>query len=64
MRDDPSSDLLTLPGMLHCASLCFQLKPGGLAHFGPECSSFIWMSRGTNGRSDADIHGLPPAAAL
>ena len=31
--------------------LCLRLKPGGLLFAAPPCSTFVWMNRGTSGRS-------------
>ena len=46
-----SQDIASCAGMLWCAILCFRVRPRGLVHFGPDCRSFSWLSRGHTGRS-------------
>lgn len=44
-------------GMLKPVQHVLRLKPGGLLHAGPPCSSWVWLNRGTSKRSDTNPEG-------
>ena len=47
---DPRMDLLAPFGFLYALHLVLRLKPGGLLHLAPPCSTFVWINRGTSCR--------------
>ena len=45
------------PGFLRLLQNCLRICEGGCLHGGPPCSSWIWLNRGTSGRSLANPLG-------
>ncbi len=54
-----SHDILHPQGFIEALRLCLALVPGGLAHLAPVCSTWVWMSRGSTGRTLATPLGSP-----
>ena len=48
--NDPTEDIFTMAGMMWTGILAARLAPGGACHAGPECKSFVWITRHTSGR--------------
>ena len=52
IKDDPTMmDFMSPLGFLYAISLCCQLKPASQSISAPVCSSWVWMSRGSTGRT-------------
>eukprot|EP00959_Pyramimonas_sp_CCMP1952_P029723 623763-Pyramimonas_sp.AAC.1 len=52
IKDDPvMMDFLNPVGFLYAVSLCCRLKPGGQCVSAPVCSTWVWLSRGSTGRT-------------
>lgn len=56
----PQCDITRAEGFAHALTLCMQLRLGGGALLAPPCSSWVWVNRGTSGRSKL----LPLGAGL
>ena len=54
---DISENALVLAGVMYMAYLILNIKPMGLAHFAPQCSSWLAMCRGHTGRRCGDLAG-------
>ena len=50
-------NLLEDVGLALAVISIFRVKAGGLCVLGPQCSSWVWMSRGTTKRSPANPYG-------
>ena len=50
-----TEDFCEFDGLLHCAILATRIVPTGGAMMGPQCSSWVWMSRGTTKRKKGDL---------
>jgi len=48
---NPLHDMNKTPGILHALKLCLRLKVGGILWCGVPCSTWVFMSRGSTGRS-------------
>ena len=58
VNDDPlCQDFLSPQGMITATTYAMRLVRGGLAHWGTVCSSWVWISRSTTGRSAENIQG-------
>lgn len=44
-------------GLFLAGALILTTRPGGTAHFAPQCSSWLWMSRFTSQRNSDDVIG-------
>ena len=56
-----SQDILTPAGFCTALLFCRQLLPGSaLAHWGPMCSSWVYLSRGSSGRRVYNVLGIRP----
>ena len=53
IRNDKSQNFVQLPGLLYAGILEAGIVPGGALLAGPDCSSWVWMSRGSSWRSRA-----------
>ena len=51
-------DIMTAPGYSFALSLALRIHPAGFVWFGIVCSSWVWISRGTTGRSTERPHGI------
>jgi hypothetical protein len=56
VRLNSNHDLLTPCGFLVAITMIFSVCKGGLVWIAPPCSTWVWMSRSSTGRSDKS-HG-------
>ena len=47
----PAHDITTPAGFCIAVELVLRVKEGGMIHLAPPCSTFVWVNRGTSGRS-------------
>lgn len=59
IREPLFEDLTTPMGFLTALMLAMQIVLGGLGHTANVCSSWVFMARGTTGRSRAQPYGTP-----
>eukprot|EP00959_Pyramimonas_sp_CCMP1952_P388330 8137293-Pyramimonas_sp.AAC.1 len=57
MLDHEWQNVVTLTGCLYIVWILSSICPGGAAWFGPQCSTWITMSRGHTKRTDRDPYG-------
>ena len=48
IRNDNSQNCVQLLGLLYAGILVAGIVPGGALLAGPDCSSWVWMSRGSS----------------
>jgi len=46
-------DIMSDEGFCNTIHMCLRVKPGSVNVFAPVCSSWVWVNRGTSGRSEA-----------
>ena len=51
LRDNVMMDILGDKGFCYAVLLALKLRPGGFCMLAPVCSSWVFMNRGTSGRS-------------
>jgi len=59
LASDPMCDLRTSGGFLKACQLILRLKIGGVLWAGAPCSTWVWMARGSTGRSKGNVLGRP-----
>ena len=62
LLDSGSMDIMSAPGMAFALALSLRLRRGSFAHLAPVCSSLVWVSRSSTGRSETTPLGTTACA--